>query len=160
VTTVATKIKCVAHIVLFVRDPEASAAWYGRILGMQVSSRAATGPYVGGIFMSFGERDHDLALFPRPDGATTGKEFEHIGLQLDSSDIDDLRRVYGRFLKNDVKIAEILDHGVSIGIYFSDPDGHMLEVFVQRTPLGPGAIAKFRADEGMAEPTQLEPLFD
>ncbi len=156
----ATKIRCVAHIVLFVSDPEKSAEWYSHNLGMQISSRAAGGPYAGGIFMSFGARDHDLALFPRPERATTGKEFEHIGLELDSGGIDELRRVYGRFIKNNVKIAEILDHGVSLGIYFYDPDGHMLEVFLQRTPPGAETIAKFRADEGMAEPTTLEPLFD
>jgi len=155
------KIRRIAHIVLFVRDPEASAAWYSKVLGMQESARAAGGPYAGGIFMTFGESDHDIALFPRPEGATTGKEFEHVGLELDcGGDITELRRVYGRLLKNNVKIAEILDHGISKGIYFYDPDGHMLEVFAQLMPSGAGTREKFKGDEGMAEPTQLEPLFD
>lgn len=156
-----TKIRRIAHIVLFVRDPEASAKWYAKVLGMQESARAAGGPYAGGIFMTFGEADHDIALFPRPEGATTGKEFEHVGLELDcDGDITELRRTYGRLLENKVKIAEILDHGISIGIYFYDPDGHMLEVFAPLTPAGARTREKFKNDEGMAEPTQLEPLFD
>ncbi|MBU6442528.1 MAG: VOC family protein [Alphaproteobacteria bacterium] len=155
------KIRRIAHIVLFVRDPEVSAAWYAKVLGMQESARAGGGPYAGGIFMTFGESDHDIALFPRPESATTGKEFEHVGLELDcGGDITQLRRAYGNLLKNNVRIAEILDHGISTGIYFYDPDGHMLEIFAQRMPAGAATREKFKNDEGMAEPTQLEPLFD
>src|ERR1043166_57522 len=58
------KVKRVAHVVLYVRDPEASARWYSEVLGMKVSARVAEGPYKDGIFMSFGEYDHDIALFP------------------------------------------------------------------------------------------------
>ncbi len=157
----AIKVKRIAHIVLFVRDPEASAAWYSKVLGMRESARAGGGPYAGGIFMTFGESDHDIALFPRPEGAATGNEFEHVGLELDcGGDITELRRAYGHLLKNNVRIAEILDHGISTGIYFYDPDGHMLEIFAQQMPAGAGTREKFKNDEGLAEPTQLEPLFD
>ncbi|HLZ97361.1 MAG TPA: VOC family protein [Steroidobacteraceae bacterium] len=154
------KVKRVAHVVLFVRDPEASARWYGDVLGMQVSARAIEGPYKGGVFLTFGERDHDIALFPTTDNSPRGREFEHIGFEVDcDGDMTRLRRLYGSMLRHQVKINEILDHGVSTGIYFFDPDGHQLEVFCQRVPAIDGAsIRELRRNQGQAINVELEPL--
>jgi len=156
------KVKRVAHVVLYVKDPEASAAWYADVLGMKVSARVPEGPYKGGVFLSFGEFDHDIALFPGSADASHGTEFEHIGLQVDcDNDLDGLRRLYGRMLQKKVRINEVLDHGVSTGIYFFDPDGHQLEVFCQRVPFAEGAaIAELRRNQGQALNVELQPLFD
>ncbi len=154
------RIKRVAHVVLYVKDPEASARWYCAVLGMRISARVAEGPYRGGIFLSFGEHDHDLALFAATESGPRGKEFEHIGLEVDcAGNIDALRRLYAVLLEHDVRINEVLDHGVSIGIYFFDPDGHQLEVFCQLIPPEDGAaIAELGRNEGQALPIRLEPL--
>ncbi len=154
------KIKRIGHLVLFVADPEASAEWYSRVLGMTLVGRAGDGPYKGGVFMSFGDSDHDVALFPQEPDATKGKEFEHIGFEVDcGGDLNRLKVMYGHLLKHNVKIHEILNHGVSKGIYFFDPDGHMLEVFCQEI-FGQDSIAELAANEGMAEPYELEPTHD
>lgn len=156
------RIQRVAHIVLYVRDPQASAQWYRDVLGMQLSAQVSDGPFHGGIFLTFGVNDHDIALFPASSAATQGKEFEHIGLEVDcDGNIDRLRRLYGSLILNNVRIKEILDHGTSIGVYFLDPDGHMLEVFCQLiAPHGGAAIAELGRNEGQAIPTQLDPLFE
>jgi len=129
---------------------------------MKVSARVPDGPYKGGVFLSFGEYDHDIALFPGSPEASRGKEFEHIGLQVDcDNDLDSLRRLYGRMLQKKVRINEVLDHGVSTGIYFFDPDGHQLEVFCQRVPFAHGAaIAELRRNQGQALNVPLEPLYE
>jgi catechol 2,3-dioxygenase-like lactoylglutathione lyase family enzyme len=146
----------IAHIVLFVKDPEASARWYSEVLNMKITARAGDGPYKGGVFLSFGKSDHDIALFKAEEGASKGKEFEHIGLMMAGTSMDDLRRNYAYFRERGVEIAEILDHGVSIGIYFYDPDGHMLEVFCQNIPQQDGASqAELNRNQGQANPIQL-----
>ena len=146
----------IAHIVLFVKDPEASARWYSEVLNMKITARAGDGPYKGGVFLSFGKSDHDIALFKAEEGASKGKEFEHIGLMLASTSMDDLRQNYAFFRERGVKIAEILDHGVSVGIYFYDPDGHMLEVFCQNVPQQDGlSQAELNRNQGQANPVQL-----
>lgn len=147
------RVEKIAHIVLFVKDPEASARWYAEVLNMKIVARAGDGPYKGGVFMSFGISDHDIALFPAAEGATTGKEFEHVGLLMAGTSMDDLRANYAYFRERGVEIAEILDHGVSTGIYFYDPDGHMLEVFCQRVPVTGGASQEeLNRNEGQADP--------
>ena len=147
------QVEKIAHIVLFVKDPEASAQWYSDVLNMKIVARAADGPYKGGVFLSFGVSDHDIALFPAAEGATTGQEFEHIGLKMAGTSMDDLRRNYSFFAERGIKIAEILDHGVSTGIYFYDPDGHMLEVFCQRIPQETGESQfELNRNQGQADP--------
>jgi catechol 2,3-dioxygenase len=42
--------------------------------------------------------------------------------------LDDLAVAYERLKSNDVPIDAIVDHGISLGIYFRDPDGNGLEV--------------------------------
>lgn len=147
------RVTKIAHIVLFVKDPEASAAWYRDVLNMKIVARAGDGPYKGGVFLSFGVSDHDIALFPGEPDASKGKEFEHVGLMMDGTSMDDLRRNFAFFRERGVEIAEILDHGVSTGIYFYDPDGHMLEVFCQHVPQEGGASqAELNRNEGQANP--------
>lgn len=147
------RVAKIAHVVLFVKDPEASAAWYRDVLNMKIVARAGDGPYKGGVFLSFGVSDHDIALFPGEPDASKGKEFEHIGLMMDGTSMDDLRRNFAFFRQRGVEIAEILDHGVSTGIYFYDPDGHMLEVFCQHVPQEGGASqAELNRNEGQANP--------
>ena len=149
----------IAHIVLFVKDPEASAKWYSDVLNMKIVARAGDGPYKGGVFLSFGVSDHDIALFPGEPDASRGKEFEHIGLMMAGTNMEDLRRNYAFFQERGVEVAEILDHGVSIGIYFYDPDGHMLEVFCQRIGTDDGASqAELNRNEGQANPVGPEHL--
>lgn len=153
------RIKRIAHVVLYVRDPETSAAWYKDVLGMEVSSRVGDGPYKGGLFMTFGHHDHDIALFPGDPEASRGKEIEHIALELDGDkELNELRRVYATFLDKGVKIAEVLDHGIAHGLYFYDPDGHMLEIFAPTSDPGEATIAEFRQGEGKADPVTLTPL--
>ena len=143
----------IVHIVLFVKDTEASAKWYEDVLNMKIVARAPEdGPYKGGIFLSFGLSDHDIALFPAEEGVSKGKEFEHLGMMLEGTSMDDLRRNYDFFRERGVEVAEILDHGVSTGIYFYDPDGHMLEIFCQRVPQEGGASqAILRRNRGQAD---------
>lgn len=149
------RVEKIAHIVLFVKDPEASAQWYAEVLNMKIVARAGDGPYKGGVFLSFGLSDHDIALFPGEPGASRGKEFEHVGLMMAGSSMDDLRANYAYFRERGVEIAEILDHGVSTGVYFFDPDGHMLEVFCQRVPQAGGASqAELNRNEGQADPVE------
>ena len=159
---VIPKVKRIAHVVLYVREPESSAKWYCDVFGMRISARVSDGPYRGGVFLSFGEHDHDLAMFPATSTADRGKEFEHIGLEVDcDGDLDQLRRLYGKMLQHKVRINEVLDHGVSIGVYFFDPDGHQLEVFCQLVPHANGAsIAELSRNEGQAIPIKLEPLYE
>jgi len=119
-------VKKVGHVVLNVRDAEASARWYQNVLGMVETARGE-----GGIFLSFGEQDHDIALFTAPAGAERSKlGLQHVGMEIEGG-AEELRAHYAHLLAKDVKIVEIADHGIAWGVYFLDPDGNELELFAR-----------------------------
>lgn len=147
-----TKIKQLGHVVLFVRDPRASADWYGDILGTEVVTYH---PGIPAAFLSFGRRDHDIALFKAPDGRRLGDhDVEHLAFEIDGT-LADLKAFHAKLLDKSVRVTGVVDHGISYGIYFLDPDGHQLEVFYQR--VRPDAEAKRLLAEGGAIARPIDP---
>ncbi len=152
-----TRIRHVGHVVLYASDPEASAAWYCDLLGMEIVTRPEDFP---AVFLSFGTRDHDIALFKAPGGGAFGHaELQHVAFELDGG-LDDLKRFHARLVEQAATIEGVFDHGVSYGVYFHDPDGHRLEVFYQRVP-NDGASKRMMAEIGaIADPVDLAGVTD
>ena len=70
------KPKRVGHLVLNVKDIEASTKFYTEILGFDISMRRPAG-----TFLTCGKIHHDLALFQAPEGALPVTEGQ-LGLPL------------------------------------------------------------------------------
>ena len=148
-----TRIKKLGHIVLLASDPEASAAWYCDLLGME---RVTAHPGIPAVFLSFGRRDHDIALFKAPDGRALGHhDAEHFAFEIDGG-LDDLKAFRARLAETGVRITGTVDHGISYGIYFLDPDGHQLEVFWQRIASDEDAKRTFGEIGAIAKPVDLD----
>ena len=120
------KPKRIGHLVLNVKDLEASTKFYTDILGFQVSRQRETG-----TFLPCGRIHHDLALFQAPVGALPVTEgqlgLNHFAVQVE--DMADLQQAYDEFKVLDVKLDHNTDHGMTSSIYFFDPDGNRIEYF-------------------------------
>jgi catechol 2,3-dioxygenase len=142
------------HLSLFVRDPEASAAWFADVLGMKITAR---GPRW--VFLSFGRKHHDLALIRAEPGAQPGGiGLQHYGLEIDG-DVQELRRLYGMLLAKGVTVVKTTDHKIGYGLYFLDPDGNRFEFFsetVTDDAEGQRVLGEYNAP---SEPIVLDPLF-
>ena len=150
-----TKIKKLGHVVLYVTDAMASADWYVDVLGMEITNASDQIP---AAFLSFGSRDHDLALFGIGDRRSVGGiDVNHISFEIDGG-LDDLKALHAKLQGRGVHITGVVDHGVSYGIYFFDPDGHQLEVFYQRIQPDDAAKQVFAEMGIMATPVTLEDL--
>ena len=119
--------KYLGHVNIFVRNAERSQQWYADVLGLHtydlISGRAA--------FMSADlEQSHEVALIqvgadaPGPQKGQVG--LNHMAWMMHS--LDDLKEIYQRLKDKHVPIARVSDHGISVGIYFHDPDGNGVEV--------------------------------
>jgi len=149
------RIKRVGHVVLFARDPDASARWYGDILGTEVM---ATYEPASAVFLSLGRRDHDIALFKAPEDRALGHhDLEHVAFEIDG-DLEDFKRFHARLVEAGVTIKGVVDHGISYGIYFLDPDGHQLEVYFQRIPDGLEAKRAFADIGAKAAPIEIDAI--
>jgi catechol 2,3-dioxygenase len=115
------------HVNIQVRNVEASHAWYTKVLGLHtyqlMPGRAA--------FLSANiESSHEIALIEvGPDAP--GQAPKQVGLNHMAwmvGTLDELKLLYARLKDNAVPIRSIVDHGLSLGIYFRDPDGNGVEV--------------------------------
>ena len=120
-------INKVAHVVLRVSNVEEAVTFYRDILGMETVRYDTE---AGMAFMSFGTQHHDIGLFSVRDEATRGNlGLAHVAMVVDG-DLADLKVMHDKLLANgtDVRLA---DHGMTKSVYFQDPDGNGLELFVE-----------------------------
>ncbi len=120
----------VGHVGLGVRDPQASVKFYTEALGMEEVNLLD----LGGMkmaFLSFGERDHDIALIQVPDDEPVGSPgFSHTALEIEGGE-DQLKELYKRLNEYGARVEMTADHVITKSFYFLDPDGNRLELFAQ-----------------------------
>jgi catechol 2,3-dioxygenase len=142
------------HLSLFVRDPEASGAWFADVLGMKIVAR---GPHW--VFLSFGRKHHDLALIRAEAGAEQGGlGLQHYGMEIEGT-VDDLRRLYGMLLSKNVTVVKTTDHAIGLGLYFEDPDGNRFEFFAETVTDNEEATRLLGEHSAPSIPIELEPLY-
>lgn len=115
------------HVNLYVRNAERSKQFYEDVLGLHCYHYRAG----WAAFMSADkEKSHEVALMQVGDNAPLQQKgqvgLNHAAFMMAS--LEDLKESYGRLKDKGVKIDRIVDHGLSLGIYFRDPDGNGLEV--------------------------------
>ena len=123
------KPKRLGHLVLRVRDLNKSESFYTSVLGLKVTTRIPDSM----VFMSVGESSHDLALVsvgpdaPGPEEGRVG--LYHFAWEMDS--LDDLKAMYTGLKDKKIPIGGVGDHGISLGVYFFDPDGNEIEAYYE-----------------------------
>lgn len=140
------KVKGLGHVVLKVRDLTRSVPFYTDILGLKEVARYDKEYRL--VFFSIAGNHHDLALVETerdaPSAPSQSPGLFHVALKVGDS-LDDLRSAKAWLESNGVKIDMIADHHVSQSIYFSDPDGNAIELFVDSDPAiwreNPAAVA-------------------
>src|SRR5213083_267839 len=104
------------HVNIFVRNAERSHRWYTEVLGLHTQdtfNHSGTERLRAAFLACDPGHAHDIALFEVGDDAA-GPQKTQVGL-------------------NHVawRMASLADLAVSIGVYFSDPDGNGLEVYYE-----------------------------
>src|ERR1700738_5174434 len=112
----------IGHIVLKVRNLERSRRFYTEILGLDVMKEL---PEVKMVFLASNRRDHhEIALVEVGEGARAPEPGDvglpHCAFRLKSA--EDLLAAYREFKQHGVPISFTVNHGVTLSIYFLDPD--------------------------------------
>jgi catechol 2,3-dioxygenase len=112
------------HVSYLVRDMARAVAFYEDVLGLH---EVAATPDRSFVALSWGHNVHDIALMT---GAPTpGGSVHHVAVTLQDGP-DELRTFAGCLRDRGVELEMALDHLVSQSVYFRDPDGNLIEVFV------------------------------
>lgn len=115
------------HVNIAVRNLERSHQWYADVLGLHTYGLR---PGQVAFLSADLEQSHEIALVQVGEDAA-GPQKKQVGLNhlaLMMSSLEDLKELYQRLKDKGVPIGRVADHGISIGIYFRDPDGNGVEV--------------------------------
>lgn len=129
------EVQELGHVVLYVRDVQASRAFYGGVLGWrEIPSHRPSGAAV----FSAGRTHHELLLLevgkdatPIPDGRRVG--MYHFGLKIGTTDAE-LVSAIQELEAAGVQFVGAADHGVTHSLYILDPDGNELELYIDVQP--------------------------
>ena len=123
------------HVNVFVKNAERSHRWYTDLLGLHTQDIfyfPGTERMRAAFLSCDPEHAHDIALFEIGEDAEPQRKgqvgLNHVAWRMGT--LDDLGAMYHRLKDRDVPIR-VVDHTVSIGVYFSDPDGNGLEVYYE-----------------------------
>lgn len=119
----------VGHVNLTVIDLERSLGFYRDVIGLHVTQRDSQS-----VFLAAGDYHHHVALntwageVERPPADSAG--LHHFALRL--PDAAALCEVIVRVLHSGHPLLGATDHGVTLSVYLTDPDGNGLELMVDR----------------------------
>ena len=117
----------IGHIVLKVEGLDSALAFYCGVLGLKKVARRdfGEGPMA---FLSTGNSHHDIALVAANPPNSVPGSLHHFALKVGDS-LQDLRHVKQALAAKAIAVHMSLDHRVSQGIYISDPDGNLIELY-------------------------------
>ena len=122
------QIKSLGHVVIKVRDAARSEAFYNGVLGLPIVARSTQAPMT---FFSLGDH-HDFAILALGDDAQGPGEkavgLAHVAFKIGNS-LDELRAAKQHLDAEGIKCAPV-DHEVTQSLYFADPDGNQVELYV------------------------------
>ena len=137
------QIRQLGHVVLNVRDRDLAERFYTEVLGLVVAARMDT-PAI--TFFTLGNH-HDFAIAEvgteAPDAPANSPGLAHVAFKVGET-TDELRRAKSDLEERGVEIIFSFDHTVSQSIYFTDPDGNAIEVYVDVSDVwrtDPNAVA-------------------
>ena len=124
------KVEALGHVVWRVTDRERAERFYGGVLGLSLCARFDE----GGLKMAFFTlgNHHDFAVMEVPgEGgrrSETAVGLHHVAFKIGTT-MDELREAKAKL--DDAGVATTpVDHEVTKSLYFEDPDGNGIEVYI------------------------------
>jgi catechol 2,3-dioxygenase-like lactoylglutathione lyase family enzyme len=121
-----------SHFGMFVTDVARMEDFYTRLLGFTVTDRGDLETPRGKLFLVFLSRDprehHQIVLVS---GRPAGLPFNPINqISFRMADFSGLREMYRRVVDEKVKELYPVCHGNALSVYFHDPEGNRVELFI------------------------------
>jgi catechol-2,3-dioxygenase len=116
-----------SHMGVYVTDLPRMEDFYTRMLGFSVTDRGNLGS-IQLVFLSRDPKEHHQIVLAsgRPDGGFN--PINQISFRM--ADFAGLREMHRRLVQEGVKDLAPVSHGNALSVYFRDPEGNRIELFV------------------------------
>jgi catechol-2,3-dioxygenase len=122
-------VPALSHFGIFVKDLEPMVRFYTRVLGLVVTDR---GSLPGGPELTFLSRDpdehHQLVLVTGRPAESGFNVVNQISFKLPA--LEDLQAMHTQARAEGIEQFRVVTHGNAWSIYFADPEGNRVELFV------------------------------
>ena len=114
------------HVTLKTSHLDKMIEWYEFVVGAKVQFRDAHA-----VWMTNDDANHRVAFLAVPGLDDDPEKTRHNGMHhsaFEYESFDDLMSSYDRMRKGGVEPAFCLDHGLTISLYYKDPEGNFVEL--------------------------------
>ena len=114
------------HVTMKTSRLDEMIKWYEFVVGAQVQFRDA-----GAAWMTNDAANHRVAFLAVPGLSDDPEKTQHNGMHHSAFEYEsfaDLMESYDRMRKGGVEPAFCLDHGLTISLYYKDPEGNFVEL--------------------------------
>ena len=114
------------HVTMRTSRLDEMLAWYGQVIGARVLFRNEVAAWT-----TNDEANHRVAFLAVPGLSDDPDKVRHNGLHhsaFEYQSFDDLMTSYARLRDEGITPAFCLDHGMTISIYYRDPEGNFVEL--------------------------------
>ena len=114
------------HVTLKTTRPDEMTEWYGAVVGMSVQHR-----FEGGVWLTNDGANHRIAMLMTPQIAEDPGKVAHAGMHhtaFEYPSMDELIDSYARLRDAGITPHACLDHGMTLSMYYLDPDGNSVEL--------------------------------
>ena len=118
-----------SHFGIYVRDIDAMTRFYTRVFGLHLTDTGIGGTFKCQLnFLSGSSTQHHQLVLASGRAADTPSSVMQMSFKVQA--IDELRRIRAGALAAGASGMRGLNHGNALSIYFSDPEGNTVEVYL------------------------------
>ncbi len=118
------QITAIGHVGIHCNDLERQLDFYTRVLGLRVTHGD---PAAGMYFLTPDPAVEHHMIFLRRGERGDGRVLQQLSFHTGS--LAEVREYYRRLKAEGVRIQQTITHGVSVSVYFFDPEGNRLEIY-------------------------------
>ncbi|HXW50104.1 MAG TPA: VOC family protein [Xanthobacteraceae bacterium] len=114
------------HVTFKTSRLDAMVAWYEAVIGAKVQFRDQSAAWT-----TNDEANHRIAFLAVPGLSDDAQKIKHNGMHhcaFEYGSFDDLMASFDRLRKAGIEPAFCLDHGMTISLYYRDPEGNFVEL--------------------------------
>ena len=123
------RIESLGHVGIYAEDLMKQRDFYTRVLGLTIADEDLEERGMTFLSADPDREHHEFVLMKGRVSNDGDKVIQQISFIVPS--LDDLKEYHARLVGECIQIDRIVSHGIAFGMYFFDPEGNRIELYVK-----------------------------